>query len=250
MRFAWMSWLLLGIGGAVLAAGCGSSVTIGGDGSGGQGAGGGSAGTGNVQSCQPKSSCNPPSCPFDMPTAWDSCPAEGVECFYDDGPCEVGIVCEAIQECWDGAGNAGPGSSGSGGDCTSTLYWQNDSATCSPPAVPCESAQNGDPCALVGDSCGEGYECAWIDKYCQADHTWLVAEYYDDCCYDDCYCDPYYCPPELPEPGTFCDPCFDASYCEYVVDSPCGPLFMVAGCADDDYTWHVDGDGCLGSEDG
>lgn len=249
MRVAWMSWLFLGTAAAVSSlVGCGSSVTLGADGQGGEGAGGG--GVANAPGCDPISSCNPPSCPLDVPSAWDACPTEGLECFYEDGPCQVGVVCEAIQECWDGAGAGGPGSSGSGGDCTYTLYWQNASATCSPPGVPCEAAEHGDPCDLVGDSCGEGFECGWVDKYCQPDHTWAVDEYHDDCCYDDCFCEPYYCPTELPAAGASCDPCFDASYCEYFVDSPCGPLLMVAGCDTYDFTWHLEGDGCLGGEEG
>jgi hypothetical protein len=240
---AWKGWLFLGAVATLTTAACGSSVTFD-EGEGGSGSIG-NGGTGSTPDCSIKSSCNPPACPIAPPLAWDTCPVEGLECFYQDGACEIGFVCEGMQSCWDGAGNAGPGSSGSGGDCEILLQWQHGDATCTQPPVACSEAQDGDPCAFVGESCGEGYDCGWTDKYCQEDHTWSVSEYFDDCS-----CEPYYCPPTLPESGQLCDPCYDSSYCEYVVDSPCGPLIHFAGCDELDWTWYGEGEECLGGGGG
>jgi len=213
-----------------LVVGCGSVVTYndGPEGGGGEGGGG---------PVVPPT--NPPQCPAASPEAYGDCTFYDGACSYAEQGCVVEYVCAGETGCFDGAG----GSGGSYGGCEEEYwYWQPASATCSPEAVACDAAVDGDRCALPGDYCSSGFDCEWEDKYCGEDHVWTVSQYEDECCYDECCydecCEAWSCPAELPAPGDFCDPCYDASACSYVVELECGVFDIYAGCTYD-YVWEI-----------
>jgi len=220
---------------------CGSSVTFFDDNAGGAGGIGGSGasgltGPGGGDPCSPAESCNPAQCPSEMPSGWDDCQPDGLSCAYQEGDCVRTFECQWGEDCWtDGSGGIGDG-----GGCQSWTKWQDAGQTCSGP-VACDVAQDGDPCAVPGDSCGEGFECEGTDKVCGDDLKWHVSYYsYDDCCYDQCcYEGPYYCPEVLPEPYTWCDPCFDGPQCDYQIETECGLQSVTAYCDDIDWTWLI-----------
>ncbi|HTI33313.1 MAG TPA: hypothetical protein VL422_06505, partial [Miltoncostaea sp.] len=66
----------------------------------------------------------------------------------------------------------GAGHGGSGGSTTSGLPDSSGSNGGGPHGVPCESAQDGDPCDSDGESCGVS-ECYGCFSQCLGDH-WRV----------------------------------------------------------------------------
>jgi hypothetical protein len=262
--------MLLGVM-AMVSFGCGTTVTyLGGDDDDGEGGGGvgGAGGTGGSTSIVgpgpatgtvtstgtgPVPPTNPPECPLTPPVGYIPCDQEDLQCGYlENEGCIVDYLCVVEDGCYGGTGGYDGGYGGYGG-CDPYSYWVPTDATCSPSAVPCASAQQGDVCALPGDWCeGDYTECGYTDKYCGEDHRWDVEEWddeccYDECCYGECECDPYYCPPELPIPGDFCDPCFDSEYCSYEIPNDCGgSTYAYASCNWETYSWDVEysGDDC------
>lgn len=170
-----------------------------------------------------------------MPSEWTDCTnLEGLSCSYDDGDCVVTLECQWGEDCWDG----GSGGYGDGGGCESWTYWITEDVTCDTPGVPCDEAEDGDPCDVPGEICGDGWECEWTEKECGTDHKWHVYYYAEDCCYGECGCyeeGPYYCPEDVPESGMWCDPCYEGPFCEYQVETQCGVQTVGAWC--DEYSW-------------
>lgn len=200
---------------ALVMAGCGSTVVYNGEPEGGGGQGGGTP-------LPP----NPPQCPASVEMYADCAFHDGT-CSYVEGDCTVQYLCMGGEGCTDG------------GPCEAFWYWQPTSASCTPAAVDCSVAQEGDVCALPGDYCSEG-ECSSEEKSCGADHRWTIT-YYDggDCCFD--CCEPYYCPTDLPLAGDYCDPCWDSTTaCVYSVETGCGLIDVGAQCDPNTATWAVD----------
>ncbi len=258
---------LVGVAVVIGSIGCGTTVNVigGDDGSGGQGEGGAGSGEG-AQGPGPSSTSsgpqppppNPEGCPASSPEYYGECPTSDLACAYlEEAGCTVSYTCVYTQDCYEGTSVSGTGGYDGGyggyGDCYAYNYWQPTTASCAPSEVECGAAQNGDVCALPGEYCSGGGECSYEDKWCGEDHRWVVSSYdddccYDDCCYDDCYCEPYYCPEYLPQPGEYCDPCYDSDSCSYEIpDEYCGYVYASATCNPSTYTWDVYTEGCTGT---
>lgn len=86
-------------------------------------------------------------------------------------------------------------------------------------AVPCDAAKDGDPCAVVGESCG-AIECYGCLSYCQEGGLWSVS----------CSEQPA-CPADPVAQASACDSfCGPTSCGPYVVDTSCGPETVTAEC--------------------
>lgn len=152
-------------------------------------------------------------CPAALPTAGASCAAPGESCVFQDGPCKETLSCPS---------SAAP-------------VWQSDGVSCTPAAVDCWVASEGDVCAIPGDGCGEGDgPCgSGFQNDCGDDHRWHTSSIGGDCC--DCCPDSSACPFNPPSDGQSCDPCLDSPMCAY--DEQCGGGTS-ASCGDDG-VWHV-----------
>jgi hypothetical protein len=185
----------------VCGAGCGTSINPG-EGSGGSGTGGGGHGgdvppstssTVEPPPLQPNPK-NPDGCPSAMPTIGSSCAGgqEGLWCSYIGDLCAEWTICTS-NGC-DGETVGSSGGTGGGGyypDCGDYI-WQvapsQELPSCDP--VDCYYANDGDPCAVEGDSCSWGDECSSTNHTCEGG-TWTVSYYENDCCYDCCEGDCY-----------------------------------------------------------
>ncbi len=204
--------------------GCGSVVTYSDGPEGGGGEGGGPV-------VPPPPPPNPAECPSSAPTAYEECSFQGGNCHYQEGAgCLVTYTCEGETACYDD------------GPCEEYWYWVPTDAVCTGEVVACEVAQSGDPCALPGEYCGEGFECSYTDKWCGEDHVWVVSYWedeccYDECCYDECWCEGGECPAALPEHGAYCDPCYEGPGCSYFLQTECGEVEVGAYCDEFSYQW-------------
>ncbi|MEP7121458.1 MAG: hypothetical protein ABJE95_11130 [Byssovorax sp.] len=152
----------------------------------------------------------PPGCPDAEPVAGAACSVTAAGCKYTEGPCAVELRCDA-----------------------ESAAWQSKTTSCSPVAKDCGSGQDGDVCAVIGETCGEspGPCSGGYFNTCGDDHHWhsSVAEGGGPCC------DPSgVCPAEQPTQGQPCSPCPGEPACSY--SSGCGQNF--ASC-DPDGTWHI-----------
>lgn len=154
--------------------GCGSTVSVSETGAGGSG---GSASGGSASGGAGGAGGNPTGCPTEMPTKWwTDCTEEGLSCVYRDDPCVVTYECK-----WEGW------CEGEGSDyCEEGLVLRPIDETCDVVGVPCEEAQQGDPCDTPGEVCGGAYECETIYKQCGEDFVWQDDSTYDECCPDGC----------------------------------------------------------------
>jgi hypothetical protein len=151
----------------------------------------------------------PNGCPATAPTAVSECNVAPAECSYASGPCTVKLRCDLDL----GA-------------------WQLQSTTCTPMATDCLSAQEGDSCEVVGDSCATNGCDGDHSATCGDDHHWHLAAISstgDNCCFHDGAC-----PIVLPNDGETCDLCHGATACAY--PSACGEDHAFCG---DDGKWHV-----------
>ncbi len=146
-------------------------------------------------------------CPATPPARGAACGVDGTVCSFQDGPCAMELICTAeIHE------------------------WGVQSSVCSPAAVDCWSAGQGDVCAVPGDSCGEddGPCGSGFQNTCGADHHWQVGTAPGgDCCGDG----ELPCPMTAPNDGDPCEACVDQVGCTY----DCG---TTASCGMDS-VWHV-----------
>ena len=138
----------------------------------------------------------PAGCPAAAPAMGSACSAAASGCTYAAGPCTVELSCDP-----------------------SVGAWQSQTTSCAPMAKECLAAQEGDVCALVGDSCSpEGCGDGDYVATCGDDHHWHLAAASsngEDCCPHSAAC-----PASLPAEGDPCDPCVGAPSCGY--PSTCG----------------------------
>jgi len=150
-----------------------------------------------------------PECPATAPKAGEACSVAASGCAYQEGPCKDTLSCDAV-----------------------TGAWQSTALTCAPMAKDCWSASDGDVCAVVGESCGEGSSpCSYFSNTCGEDHFWhsLSTGGGEDCCsYGGV------CPAVQPQEGDYCDPCNTQLTCDY--PGTCGGAFASCG---PDGLWHI-----------
>ncbi|MBI4953576.1 MAG: hypothetical protein HY908_16245 [Myxococcales bacterium] len=181
--------------------------------------------TSSQTNCAGPDGCNVPGCPAGLPSLGDPCSAPGATCWYGDGPCNLSFQCE--DACLGGGACSGGAVLGAG------------DAFCTPGAVPCLQALDGDVCAFPGESCDQGDGCSGVILECTPDHHWVGTWYTSFCCGTDC-CEPT-CPATIPEPGAGCDPCADGPSCSYVVDTgACGVQTLGASCDAASAAWLVE----------
>lgn len=154
----------------------------------------------------------PSSCPASPPKAGSPCDPSAAGCNYTVGPCAVALSC-----------NPEIGA------------WQSLTTSCLPAAKECWSAQDGDVCANVGETCGESSGPCAPSFYntCGEDHHWFSSGSTtgggDDCC-------PLNgtCPATMPHEGDDCDACYGPPACSY--PSTCGGDYASCG---PDAKWHI-----------
>lgn len=104
--------------------------------------------------------------------------------------------------------------------------WVDTGGDCPEPACPQTKPATGDDCAMIGQSCyyEEDIECGPIEQV-QAictDAGWQLMSNY-------CQPEPI-CPDEMPVPGTDCTGWYDAFFCLYSVQTPCGEQMANITC--------------------
>ena len=156
-----------------------------------------------------------PNCPAAMPKIGDTCAQAATGCTYEDGPCSLIFRCEGAAQAW-----------------------QAQDASCTPEAVDCWVAQEGDTCAFPGDGCGEdsGFCGGSFFHECGEDHRWhsFSSGGGGGCC-------PMVgpCPLAVPKNGDSCDPCFGPAWCTY--ENACGGAYATCGA---EGSWQVAIDDC------
>lgn len=156
----------------------------------------------------------PPGCPSAEPKAGDACSVKASGCKYTEGPCAVAMSCDPES----GA-------------------WQSQTTSCSPVAKDCFSGQEGDVCAVIGETCGEspGPCDGGYFNTCGPDHHWHPSVAGGGTGGGGGCCDPGgACPPMLPTDGQPCSPCPVTETCSY--PGPCGG--DIATCSPQG-TWQV-----------
>ena len=169
-------------------------------------------------------------CPNAVPAEGASCSDEGLECTY------LPSTCTETWQCGSPPGQPPP-------QPGSTSAWHLVDRVCGDDPVPCEQARDLDRCATLGEICTSYFECSYQETYCAEDGRWHIGTYEDECCYDECCygdcCDPSYCPDVVPEPNSYCDPCWDGGDCSIVYETECGLQATTYWCDPATAMWQV-----------
>jgi len=141
----------------------------------------------------------------------ESCTLDGYACFLVVDGCEIDFLC-------------------AGGS------WKPQASDCTEPCA--GQPPQGSACLTAGEGCTVGDECGATQWSCNPDHTWSVTNFDDPCCGGGCDCSQSACPAAPPGDGAACDPCVDASACQFELSTACGMQIVTVSCGPD-ALWHV-----------